>query len=334
VSLKNTQDINQVTLIGGGVIGGGWAARCLAHGLRVVVTDPAKDAEKKLRTAVNNAWPALEATGLAVDASREKLEFKPDVAAAVKGADFIQENVPEREDLKIDVFEQIGALAPADVVIASSSSGLLPSRLQSLCRHPERLLIGHPFAPVYLLPLVEVVGGEQTAMEAISAACRFYKRIGMRPLHVRKEIEAYIADRLQESVWREALHLIDDGVATAAEIDAAITGGPGLRWAFMGTLMAWHLGGGPGGMRHTIDQFGPALKLPWSHMEAPELTDELKERIVQGCEEETAGRDFSELERRRDICLIKIQQVLAEHWYPPGEDGWPEPDFSAWGIPG
>ena len=180
---------------------------------------------------------------------------------------------------------------------------------------------------MYLLPLVEVVGGQDTSMDAVAAACRFYKRIGMRPLHVRKEIEAYIADRLQESMWREALHLINDGIASAAEIDAAITGGPGLRWAFMGTLMAWHLGGGPGGMRHTIDQFGPALKLPWSHMQAPELTDRLKERIVQGCEAETAGREFTELERRRDLCLVKIQQVLAEHWYPPGEDGWPEPEL-------
>jgi len=145
----------------------------------------------------------------------------------------------------------------------------------------------------------------------------------MRPLHVRREIEAYIADRLQESLYREALHLIDQGVATVAEIDAAVTGGPGLRWAFMGTFLAWHLGGGPGGMRHTIEQFGPALELPWSHMKAPELTDELKERIVDGCEVESGARAFDEMERRRDRCLAEIQKVLQEHWYPPEEDGWP-----------
>ncbi|HCX86779.1 MAG TPA: L-carnitine dehydrogenase, partial [Gammaproteobacteria bacterium] len=151
----------------------------------------------------------------------------------------------------------------------------------------------------------------------------FYRAIGMRPLHVRREIEAYIADRLQESLYREALHLIDEGVATVAEIDAAVTGGPGLRWAFMGTFLAWHLGGGPGGMRHTIEQFGPALELPWSHMKAPVLTDELKRRIVEGCEEESGERVFDEMERRRDRCLAEIQKVLKEHWYPPGEDGWP-----------
>jgi carnitine 3-dehydrogenase len=148
----------------------------------------------------------------------------------------------------------------------------------------------------------------------------------MRPLHVRREIEAYIADRLQESLYREALHLIDEGVATVAEIDAAVTGGPGLRWAFMGTFLAWHLGGGPGGMRHTIEQFGPALELPWSHMKAPELTEELKQRIVEGCEVESGVRDFGDMERRRDRCLVEIQKVLREHWYPPSEDGWPQMD--------
>ncbi len=184
-------------------------------------------------------------------------------------------------------------------------------------------MIGHPFAPVYLLPLVEIVGSEQTSQTAIAQAGAFYRFLGMRPLHVRREIEAYIADRLQESLYREALHLIDQGVATVAEIDAAVTGGPGLRWAFMGTFLAWHLGGGPGGMRHTIEQFGPALELPWSHIKAPELTDELKERIVDGCEVESGARAFDEMERRRDRCLAEIQKVLKEHWYPPEEDGWP-----------
>jgi len=222
------------------------------------------------------------------------------------------------------VHEEIGRHAKGDIVVASSSSGLLPSRLQSRCRTPERLVIGHPFAPVYLLPLVEVVGGEQTSLEFVRAAGAFYREIGMRPLHVRKEVEAYIADRLQESLYREALHLINDGVATVPEIDAAVTGGPGLRWAFMGTFMAWHLGGGPGGMRHTIEQFGPALELPWSHMKAPELTEELKNRIIDGCEVESGDRDFNELERRRDKCLAEFQKVLEKYWYPPGEDGWPE----------
>ena len=320
------QWVQRVALVGGGVIGGGWAARCLANGLEVVLTDPRAEAREYVEKTVADAWPVLEAAGLAESGDRCRLRFTSDVAEAVSEADFIQENVPEREDLKISVLEEVGLHARSDAIIASSSSGLLPSRLQSRCANPERLLIGHPFAPVYLLPLVEVVGGDQTSADSISRAGQFYRSIGMRPLHVRREIEAYIADRLQESLYREALHLIDEGVATVAEIDAAVTGGPGLRWAFMGTFLAWHLGGGPGGMRHTIEQFGPALELPWSHMKAPELTEELKQRIVEGCEVESGVRDFGDMERRRDRCLVEIQKVLREHWYPPSEDGWPQMD--------
>lgn len=317
------QEIKTIALVGGGVIGGGWATRCLANGLSVVVTDPRPESRDYVERMIDEAWPILEAADLIAE-SAGQLSFADNIEAAVAQADFVQENVPEREDLKIAIHQEISENVRADVVIASSSSGLLPSRLQSQCKHPERLLIGHPFAPVYLLPLVEVVGSEQTSSDAVSRAGAFYRSIGMRPLHVRREIEAYIADRLQESLYREALHLIDQGVATVAEIDAAVTGGPGLRWAFMGTFLAWHLGGGPGGMRHTIEQFGPALELPWSHMKAPELTDELKRRIVEGCEDESGDRVFSEMERRRDRCLVEIQKVLKEHWYSEDEDGWPK----------
>ena len=317
------QEIKTIALVGGGVIGGGWATRCLANGLNVVVTDPRPESRDYVERMIDEAWPILEAADLIAE-SAGQLSFADNIEAAVAQADFVQENVPEREDLKIAIHQEISENVRADVVIASSSSGLLPSRLQSQCKHPERLLIGHPFAPVYLLPLVEVVGSEQTSSVAVSRAGAFYRSIGMRPLHVRREIEAYIADRLQESLYREALHLIDQGVATVAEIDAGVTGGPGLRWAFMGTFLAWHLGGGPGGMRHTIEQFGPALELPWSHMKAPELTDELKRRIVEGCEDESGDRVFSEMERRRDRCLVEIQKVLKEHWYSEDEDGWPK----------
>ena len=316
----------QIALIGAGVIGSGWATRCLAKGLRVVLTDPSPDARAQVDQTIENAWPVLEDAGLAGQGDRTKFRFVETIQEAVEGADFIQENVPEREHIKIEVLEAIDRYAAEDVVIASSSSGLLPSRLQAGCRDPDRVVIGHPFAPVYLLPLVEIVGGEKTSPEMIRRAGSFYRHVGMRPLHVRREIEAYIADRLQESLYREALHLINDGVATVPEIDAAVTGGPGLRWAFMGTFMAWHLGGGPGGMRHTIEQFGPALELPWSHMKAPQLTDELKNKIIEGCETESGDRQFTELERRRDLCLAGIQKVLSEHWYPHDQDGWPEMD--------
>ena len=317
------QEIKTIALVGGGVIGGGWATRCLANGLNVVVTAPRPESRDYVERMIDEAWPILEEADLIAE-SGGQLSFVDNIEAAVAQADFVQENVPEREDLKIAIHQEISENVRADVVIATSSSGLLPSRLQSQCKHPERLLIGHPFATDYLLTLVEVVGSEQTSSVAVSRAGAFYRSIGMRPLHVRREIEAYIADRLQESLYREALHLIDQGVATVAEIDAAVTGGPGLRWAFMGTFLAWHLGGGPGGMRHTIEQFGPALELPWSHMKAPELTDELKQRIVEGCEDESGDRVFSEMERRRDRCLVEIQKVLKEHWYSEDEDGWPK----------
>lgn len=326
MGFRSTEDIRRVAIVGAGVIGSGWAVRCLAKGLEVVVVDPAPDARARLDAAIDLAWQSLETVGLPPEADRDGLSFSSDLTSALQGADFVQEAVPEREQMKIDLFAEVDALTPPEVVIGSSTSGLLPTRLQSRCVHPERLVVGHPFAPVYLLPLVEIVRGEKSSIEAARAAGRFYEHLGMRPLYVRREIEAFVADRLQDALYREALHLINDGVASVEEIDAAITGGPGMRWAFMGTFMAWHLGGGPGGMRHTIDQFGPMLELPWSKLVPPTLTEELKERIVSGCEREAGDRAFDDLERRRDACLIAIQKALDEYWYPKDQDGWPAYD--------
>ena len=324
MKLRGREDIQRVGLVGGGVIGAGWSIRCLAHGLDVSVTDPAPGAEAHLREAVARAWPIMEEAGLAKSASQDRLDFVSTIEQAVSGADFVQENVPEREDVKIAVLREIGEHAPTNAIIASSSSGLLPSRIQSETAAPERVIIGHPFSPLYILPLVEIVGGRETSEEAVRTAAGVYRRIGMRPLHVRNEIEAYISDRLQQAIWYEALHLVNDGIATIPEVDAAITGGPGLRWAFMGTAMAWHVASGEGGMRATMAHFGPAMELPWTKLVPPKLTDELNRRVVEGCDEETGDRDWRELQRRRDICLLKIQEVINEHWYPPGEDGWPE----------
>ena len=322
-SYRSTNAIKRVAIIGGGVIGSGWTARCLARNIDVVVFDPADDAQSRLDAALDLAWQTLYDAGRTTTPERPAVAVVSSLAEAVSDADFVQECVPEREELKITLFEELGGLVPADVVLASSTSGLLPSRLQSRCKHPDRLVVGHPFAPVYLLPLVEIVRGEHSTIDAAKAAGDFYTDLGMRPLYVRKEIEAFVADRLQDALYREALHLINDGVASVEEIDAAITGGPGMRWAFMGTFMAWHLGGGPGGMRHTIDQFGPMLDLPWSKLVPPTLTDELKSRIVDGCEREAGAREFSDLEKRRDQCLIAIQKALDEYWYPSEQDGWP-----------
>ena len=324
MTLRGRDDIRRVGLVGGGVIGTGWSIRCLAHGLDVSVTDPAPGAEENLRDAVARAWPIMEQAGLAEGASPDRLRFAASIEEAVSGADFVQENVPEREQVKIDVLSEIGRHAPRDAIIASSSSGLLPSRIQAETAAPERVIIGHPFSPLYILPLVEIVGGRETSEEAVRTAAGLYRRIGMRPLHVRNEIDAYLSDRLQQAMWHEALHLVNDGVATIPEIDAAITGGPGLRWAFMGTAMAWHVASGEGGMRATMAHFGPAMELPWTKLKAPKLSDELTRRVVEGCDDETGDRDWRELQRRRDICLLKIQEVINEYWYPPGEDGWPE----------
>jgi carnitine 3-dehydrogenase len=310
--MSEAKDIRRVALVGGGLIGGGWGARCLAHGLDVVASDPGPDAEARLRATVANAWPALEKLGLKPGASQARLAFAPDLESAVAGADFVQESAPEDEDLKRRLHARIDAAAAPGVVIASSSSGLLPSRFQADCAHPERVLVGHPFNPVYLLPLVEVLGGEKTGAGPIAAATAFYRRIGMRPLAVRREVPGYIADRLQEAMWREALHLLAEGVCSTSDIDDAIRFGPGLRWSFFGSCLIYHMAGGDEGMAHFMEHFGPALALPWTKLEGPPLTAELTRRLVEGTRAQAAGRSVKELERFRDDCLIAIDRALAE----------------------
>ena len=304
--------INSVAVIGTGVIGAGWATNFLARGLDVRAWDPGPEAEQKLRAMIGNAWPAMQTVGLAAGADTGRLVFAESLEQALSEADYVQENAPEAEDLKAGLIAEIDALAPADVLIASSSSGLLPSRLQARCRHPERVVIGHPFNPVYLLPLVEVLGGERTAPASIDGAIAFYNQIGKQPLHVRHEVPGYLSDRLQEALWREALHMVADGTATTEELDAAVTGGPGLRWAFMGTCMAFHLAGGDDGMAHMLAQFGPALELPWTRLKAPELTAELKDRMVSQTEAQAGSLSVKEIERLRDQTLIKVMAAVEE----------------------
>jgi carnitine 3-dehydrogenase len=303
--------IRTVGLVGTGVIGAGWAARCLARGLDVIAWDPAPGAAATLRGKVENAWPALERQGLADGASQQRLRFVAACEDAVRDADFIQESAPEIEALKRRLLAQVDAVARPDVVIASSSSGLLPTEFQKDCARPGRVVVGHPFNPVYLLPLVEVLGGAATAPACLDAATDFYRSIGMRPLRVRTEIPGYISDRLQEALWREILHMVAEGVATTDELDDAIRFGPGLRWSFFGTCMIFHMAGGDAGMRHMLEQFGPALKLPWTKLQAPELTDELIGRMVEGTLKQAAGRSVAELERFRDDALISIQETIA-----------------------
>jgi carnitine 3-dehydrogenase len=304
--------IKTFAALGSGVIGSGWVARALAHGLDVVAWDPAPGAEAALRQRIANAWPALVKQGLTPGAAQERLRFVPTLEACVCDADFIQESAPERLELKLELHGRISAAAKPDALIGSSTSGLLPSEFYEGATHPERCVVGHPFNPVYLLPLVEVVGGRHTAPQAIQAAIAVYESLGMRPLHVRKEVPGFIADRLLEAVWREALHLVNDGVATTGEIDDAIRFGAGLRWSFMGTFLTYTLAGGDAGMRHFMHQFGPALKLPWTHLPAPELTERLIDDVVQGTTAQLGEHSIEALERYRDDCLLAVLGAVRE----------------------
>ena len=303
-------EIKTFAALGSGVIGSGWVARALAHGLDVIAWDPAPGAEAALRQRIANAWPALEKQGLAPGAAQQRLRFVPTIEECVRDADFIQESAPERLELKLELHAKISAAAKPNAIIASSTSGLLPSEFYESATHPERCVVGHPFNPVYLLPLVEIVGGRNTAPQAIEAAKTIYTALGMRPLHVRKEVPGFIADRLLEALWREALHLVNDGVATTGEIDDAIRFGAGLRWSFMGTFLTYTLAGGDAGMRHFMSQFGPALKLPWTYLPAPELTDKLIDDVVDGTSDQLGERSIAALERYRDDTLLAVLDAV------------------------
>ncbi|HTC43510.1 MAG TPA: 3-hydroxyacyl-CoA dehydrogenase NAD-binding domain-containing protein [Steroidobacteraceae bacterium] len=307
------RQVRTLGLLGTGVIGGGWAARALHFGVDVVAADVNPQMEAWIRGAVANAEGALARLTFAPLPAKGRLSFTTDLNAMARAVDFIQENIPEQLQLKQRVLAEVSHHAPVDVVISSSTSGLMPSDLQRDLVAPERLLVGHPFNPVYLLPLVELVGGKQTSVRAIEAAAHFYTHIGMHPLKVRREVPGHLTDRLQEALWREILHMVNEDVATTGELDDSIIYGPGLRWAAMGTNLIYHLAGGETGMRHMLRQFGPCLKWPWTKLEAPELTEELIDKMVAGTHEEAAGRSIRDLERLRDDYLVAIQQVLREY---------------------
>ncbi len=301
-------------VVGTGVIGSGWITRILAHGHEVVATDLAEGAFEAMLRQVRQNWPYAEQLGLAPGASLDRLTFTPDLKDAVKDVDVIQENVPEVESIKDQVLREIDAYAQPEALIGSSTSGIMPSELQQNLKHPERFVVAHPFHPVYILPLVEIVPGQSTTKENVKRAERIYESIGMDVLHVRKEIEGHIADRLMEALWREALHIVNDGIATTEEVDKAFTHGAGLRYAQHGPFMTFHLAGGEGGMRHMLKQFGPALKKPWTKLEAPELTQHLYDNVVSGCESSSNAYTMSELDQNRNEFLVKVKQLAEEYW--------------------
>ena len=301
--------IRRVACIGGGTIGASWAAYFMARGLDVTLADPAPGGVDAARRIIDSAWVALERLGLAPGASPDRWRFFADPVAATDGADFVQESAPERYDIKLDLLKRLSAALPREVIIASSSSGLLISRLQEACTYPERCVIGHPFNPPHIVPLVEVVGGLKSARWAIEAAMGFYRSIGKHPIEIRKEVPGHLANRLQAALWREAIHLVAEGVATVADVDAAITEGPGLRWALMGPHLTHHLAGGAGGMAHTMDHLAPAITGWWPHLGHPTLTPALQRQIIDGVEAEAGGRSIEELARRRDDFLIRVLEA-------------------------
>lgn len=314
MSSATSQDktVARVAVVGTGVIGVSWTALFLAHGLDVSATDPAPGAEARLREGVRAHWPALQRLGLAGDASVNRLTFTPDLTEAVAEVEFVQESGPEREDLKQQLFRDLDAAAAPSVLLASSSSGLLPSRIQEFCEHhPERVLIGHPFNPPHLVPLVEVVGGEQTSDSAIERAIGFYTAMGRRPIRLRRELPGYIANRLQAALWREAYSLVERGVATVTDIDTAISQGPGLRWALLGPFVNQHLSGGAGGLAHVLEHLGPSTEALWADLGTPRMTPELAAALVAGVEEELASVDSAAMMVERDSLLIELLSAKA-----------------------
>jgi 3-hydroxyacyl-CoA dehydrogenase len=299
---------SRVAVVGTGTVGASWAAYYLSRGLDVSATDPGPGAEALLHRMVERAWPVLEQLGMAKGADRSRLSFSDDLAVALDGAEFVQEAAPEREDVKIELFEKLDALTTPEVILASSTSGLLISHLQARCSHPERCVTAHPFNPPHLIPLVEVVGGDRTSAATIDQAMEFYRSIGKFPIHVRTEVIGHVANRLQAAVFREAIHLVYSGVASAADVDAAIAYGPGLRWALMGPLLTFHLAGGDGGIEHFMDHLREANNIWMADLSEDLITEEAAAAVIRGVVDEAAGRSVAELVTRRDEFLLELKK--------------------------
>ena len=304
--------ITRVASLGAGPIGGGWTAHFLARGYDVTAYIHDMSERDALMDIVTTGWISLTALGLAEGASMDRLTITSDLEEAVAGAGFIQESAPERLDIKQGLYETLGRIVPEEVVIASSTSGMTMTDIQATCPTPERTVIGHPFNPPYLLPLVEIIGGKATAPEAVDWAAAFYKIAGKAPLVMKKEIPGFVATRLQEALWREALHMVANGEATPEDIDNALINGPAPRMAVQGQCMAFHVACGEGGMATNLDQFGPALKWPWTRLEAPELTQELRDRMVEGCNEIAGDRHFTEMAAERDRKIVAVLNALRD----------------------
>ena len=305
--------INKIAVVGTGVIGTGWILRFLFNKKQIKIFDPSDKQKKFLLDELKRTKPLLIKFYKKKININNQLKFCSSIKEAVSDADLIQENTPENEKLKIRIIKEISLHTKKSSIIASSSSGLLPSRIQSKAKNPERVLIAHPFNPVYLLPLVEIVPGKKTAKKYILEANKFYTKIGMKTLILKKELPGYLSDRLQESMWRESLHIINEGFASTKDLDDAIIYGPGLRWSLMGTFLTFHLAGGQMGMKHMLEQFGPTLKLPWTKLKAPKLTDSLKNKIIEGTKIQSKKKSIKNLTNVRDNFLIDLQKLLKKY---------------------
>ncbi len=307
--------IKKVAVIGTGVIGVGWIIRLLAHDLKVFAYDKNLNQKNVLINEIKRAIPFVKKLFNKKKINLDNLRFFSSLESAVKNADFIQECAPENYKLKTQLISQISKNCKPNVLISSSSSGLLPSKIFSKCKNNKRGIIGHPFNPVYLLPLVEIVPGKKTSFKSLSEANKFYKSISMNPILLKKELPGYLSDRLQEALWREALHIINEGYATTEDLDRAIEDGPGLRYSLMGTFLTFHLAGGKAGMRHMLEQFGPALKLPWTKLKAPKLTKKLSNRLISGTKKQAKGKSISNLSNIRDEYLVNLQILRKKYEY-------------------
>ncbi len=312
MNLVRPDAVERVAILGSGAIGASWAAYFLAHGLAVNIWDPAPGFEARCRAFIAAAWPALSRLGAPQAPDESRMAFCDSPEEAVRSSQFVQENGPENKDIKIELYRRLDDALPDDVVMASSSSGLLISELQAELKAAARYVIGHPFNPPHLIPLVEVVGGEHTDGAAVDWALAFYNGRGKKAIRINSEVPGHLANRLQAAMWREAMHLVDSGVASVEDVDIAVSYGPGLRWALMGPNLIFHLAGGDGGIRHAIDHFGPALESWWADLGSPpKIMPELAEKLIAGVEAEAAGRSLGDLTQERDQLLIALLEMLA-----------------------
>ena len=305
--------IKKIAVIGTGVIGTGWIIRCLAHNKKVIAFDKDLKLEKKLLIEIKRAWPFVKKLFNKKKLNLKNFKYVTSIEEAVKEADFIQECATENYKIKIKLMNIIGNFTKPNAIISSSSSGLLPTKIYSKCKNPARAIIGHPFNPVYLCPGVEIVPGKKTKKNFLNKANKFYKSISMNPIMVKKELPGYLADRLQEALWREGLHIINEGYASTKDLDRAIEDGPGLRWSLMGTFLTFHLAGGKEGMKHMLKQFGPALKLPWTKLKAPKLSKKLSSRVIAGTRQQAKGKSVAMISNIRDEYLVNLQKLRKKY---------------------